>query len=145
MKLIWLNFNRRVLYNQLFNCSVIIIKCVKIRLFNFHFKVLIIWNTIKVNILPNVTKFLMNQFCVPLLFRRHVCLSNLKHAPSQVLPLTARQTVFSHLKSQGIMVSWGLNRKRDVGSVGENPGNEVDTSFESWTLGCFVLSKRIRP
>ena len=30
-------------------------------------------------------------------FRRHVCLSNLKHAPSLELPLTARKTVFSHL------------------------------------------------
>ena len=32
-------------------------------------------------------------------FRRHVCLSNLKHAPSRELPLTARKTVFSHLNS----------------------------------------------
>ena len=31
-------------------------------------------------------------------FRRHDCLSNLKHAPSRELPLTARKTVFSHLK-----------------------------------------------
>ena len=31
-------------------------------------------------------------------FRRHVCLSNLKHAPSRELPLTARKTVFSHVK-----------------------------------------------
>ena len=31
-------------------------------------------------------------------FRHHVCLSNLKHAPSRELPLTARKTVFSHLK-----------------------------------------------
>ena len=30
-------------------------------------------------------------------FRHHVCLSNLKHAPSRELPLTARKTVFSHL------------------------------------------------
>ena len=27
-------------------------------------------------------------FGIPLLFRRHVCLSNLKHAPSRELPLT---------------------------------------------------------
>ena len=33
-------------------------------------------------------------FCVPLLFRCHVCLSDLKHAPSLELPLTARKTVF---------------------------------------------------
>ena len=31
--------------------------CHKNRLFNFHFKVLIILNTIKVKILPNITKF----------------------------------------------------------------------------------------
>ena len=31
-------------------------------------------------------------FCVPLLFRRHVCLSNLKHSPSREVPLTARKT-----------------------------------------------------
>ena len=37
-------------------------------------------------------------FCEPLLFRRHVCLSNLKHALSRELLLTARETVFSHLK-----------------------------------------------
>ena len=37
-------------------------------------------------------------FCVALLFRRHVCLSNLKQALSRKLPLTARKTVFSHLK-----------------------------------------------
>ena len=33
-------------------------------------------------------------------FRRHVCLSNLKHTPSRELPLTARKTVFSHLKCE---------------------------------------------
>ena len=32
-----------------------------------------------------------------MLFHRHVCLSNLKHAPSRKLPLTAHTTVFSHL------------------------------------------------
>ena len=37
-------------------------------------------------------------FCVPLLFRRHVCLSKLKHLRSRESPLTARKTVFSHLK-----------------------------------------------
>ena len=37
-------------------------------------------------------------FCEPLLFRRHVCLSNLKHALSRELLLTAREPVFSHLK-----------------------------------------------
>ena len=36
--------------------------------------------------------------CVPLLFSPPCCLSNLKHAPARELPLTARETVFSHLK-----------------------------------------------
>ena len=40
------------------------------------------------------------QFCVPLLFCRHVCLSNLKHAPSRELLLTACKTVFSDLKRE---------------------------------------------
>ena len=39
-----------------------------------------------------------------MLFRRHVCLSNLKHAPSSELPLTARKTVFSHLKVNEVPV-----------------------------------------
>ena len=48
--------------------------CHKIRLFNVHFKVLIIENTIKEKILPNITTFLRPDFeklssaCVPLLF-----------------------------------------------------------------------------
>ena len=45
-----------------------------------------------------MSRFWEIVFCVPLLFRRHVCLSNLKHAPSRKLPLTVRKTVFSHLK-----------------------------------------------
>ena len=36
-------------------------------------------------------------FCVPLLFRRYVFLSNSKHAPSRELPLTDRKTVFRRL------------------------------------------------
>ena len=72
--------------------------CQKIRLFNFHFKVLIIKITIEVKILPNITNFLMSRFweivfCEPLLFRRHVCLSNLKHELSRELLLTAHKTV----------------------------------------------------
>ena len=74
--------------------------CYKIRRFNFHFKVIIIQNTIKVKILPNITKFYRVDFeksssVYHCFFRRHVCLSNLKHA----LPLTARKTVFSHLNT----------------------------------------------
>ena len=44
-------------------------------------------------------------FPVPLLFRRHVCLSNLKHAPSRELLLTAHKTVFSHLKAECIKIA----------------------------------------
>ena len=46
-----------------------------------------------------MSRFCEIVFCAPLLFRRHVCLSNLKHSSSRELPLTARKTVFSHLKS----------------------------------------------
>ena len=45
-----------------------------------------------------MSRFWEIVFCLPLLFRRHVCLSKLKHSPSRELPLTARKTVFSHLK-----------------------------------------------
>ena len=44
-----------------------------------------------------MSRFWEIVFCVSLLFRRHVCLSNQKHARSSELPLTARKTVFSHL------------------------------------------------
>ena len=45
-----------------------------------------------------MSRFCEIVFCAPLLYRRHVCPSNLKHSPSRELPLTARKTVFSHLK-----------------------------------------------
>ena len=45
-----------------------------------------------------MSRFCEIVFCAPLLYRRHVCSSNLKHSPSRELPLTARKTVFSHLK-----------------------------------------------
>ena len=45
-----------------------------------------------------MSRFWEIVFCVPLLFHRHVCLSNLKHAPSRKLLLTAQKTVFNHLK-----------------------------------------------
>ena len=77
--------------------------CHKNRLFNFHF-----WSShylryVKSKNSSKYHKILMSRFwkiafCLPLLFRRHVCLSKLKHSPSRVLPLTARKTVFSHLK-----------------------------------------------
>ena len=47
-----------------------------------------------------MSRFWEIVFCVPLLFRRHVCLCKLKHSPSRELPLTARETVFSHLKGK---------------------------------------------
>ena len=45
-----------------------------------------------------MSRFWEIVFCVPLLFRCLVCLSNLKQVPSGKLPLTSRKTVFSHLK-----------------------------------------------
>ena len=44
-----------------------------------------------------MSRFWEIVFCVPLLFRRHVCYCKLKHSPSRELPLTARETVCSHL------------------------------------------------
>ena len=41
-------------------------------------------------------------------FPCHVCLSNLKHAPSRELLLTAHKTVFSHLKCSIYMLTPGL-------------------------------------
>ena len=35
-------------------------------------------------------------FLCTFLFRRHVCLSNFKHAPSRELTLTALKTVLTH-------------------------------------------------
>ena len=46
-----------------------------------------------------MSRFWEIVFFLSLLFRRHVCLSELKHSPSRELPLTARKTVFSHLKA----------------------------------------------
>ena len=46
-----------------------------------------------------MSRFWEIVFCVSWLFLRHVCLCNLKHAPSRKLPLTARKTVFSHLNT----------------------------------------------
>ena len=71
------------------------------RLFNFHFKASSHYlkyrkskNSPKYhNIL--MSTFLEIVFCVLLLFRRHLCLSNLKHAPSRELPLTARKALKS--------------------------------------------------
>ena len=53
-----------------------------------------------------MSRFWEIVFCVPLLFRRHVYLSNLKHAPSCELPLTAQKTMFSHLNCPSKMRHW---------------------------------------
>ena len=55
-----------------------------------------------------MSRFWEIVFCVPVLFRHHVCLSNLRHEPSRELSLTACKTVFNHLKG-GIhlwLVGW---------------------------------------
>ena len=52
-----------------------------------------------------MSRFWEIAFCLPLLFRRHVCLSKLKHSPLRELPLTARKTVFSHLKASPLSQS----------------------------------------
>ena len=60
-----------------------------------------------------MSRFWKNVFCVPLLFCRHVCLSNLKHAPSLELLLTAHKTVFSHL-NWGTLFNWYDNYVFDL-------------------------------
>ena len=55
--------------------------------------------------------------CVPLLFSPPCCLSNLKHAPARELPLTARETVFSHLKLISEHVIWYHPNKVTQGIV----------------------------
>ena len=60
-----------------------------------------------------MSRFWKNVFCVPLLFCRHVCLSNLKHAPSLELLLTAHKTVFSHL-NWGTRFNWYDNYVFDL-------------------------------
>ena len=77
--------------------------CHKILLFNFHLKFPLYLKYDKRKNSAKYHKILMSRFseivfCVPLLFCHHVCLSNFKKAPSCVLPLNARKTVFSHLK-----------------------------------------------
>ena len=70
--------------------------CHKIRLFNFHFKVLIKYDNSKNS--AKYHKIFMSTFweivfCEPLHFSPPCLLSNLKHAPSREYPLTARKTV----------------------------------------------------
>ena len=58
-----------------------------------------------------MSRFWEIVFYVPLLFRRHVCLSKLKHSPSRESPLTAHKTVFSHLNHRFPGVTTGLTFK----------------------------------
>ena len=49
-----------------------------------------------------MSRFWEILFCVPLLFRRHICESYLKHTPSHELPLTAHKTVLNHFKRRSL-------------------------------------------
>ena len=53
-----------------------------------------------------MSRFCEIVFCVQQLFHRHVCLSDLKHAPSRELPLTAHKTVFNHVKVNWISFNY---------------------------------------
>ena len=59
-----------------------------------------------------MSRFWEILFCVPLLFRRHVCVSFLKRTPSHELPLTAHKTVLNHFKRHSLRwlgpLGWGL-------------------------------------
>ena len=56
-----------------------------------------------------MSRFWEIVFFVHFFFRCHVCLSNVKHAPSREVPLTACETVSSHL-----VVSWCCGSPNDV-------------------------------
>ena len=57
-----------------------------------------------------MSRFWVIVFCLPLIFRRHVCLSKLKQSPSRELPLSAGKTVFSHLKG---VFTWENSHRRE--------------------------------
>ena len=63
-------------------------------------------------------------FSVPLLFRYHVCLSDLKHAPSRELLLTIHKTVFSYIKC---IIYF------DVSLIIMSLGGSVDEQLKPWT------------
>ena len=48
-------------------------------------------------------QILRNCLLCTLLFRRHVCFSNLTDTPSREVLLAARKTVFNHLKYHQLM------------------------------------------
>ena len=93
--------------------------------------------------MPNITKFYRVDFeksssVYHCFFRRHVCLSNLKHA----LPLTARKTVFSHLKVAPLLHSrsqsfdpfgqrWGSLGTKWLVPVTVSPKGQNKTSSQS--------------
>ena len=57
-----------------------------------------------------MSRFWEIVFFVPLVLRRHVCLSKFKHSASRELPLTAHKTVFSHLKRKILQVNIEYSR-----------------------------------
>ena len=64
-------------------------------------------------------------------FHCHVCLSNLKQAPSRELPLTARKTVFSHL-------NWNTVLSHSSPST-ETFGHLLLNSIILWSLFCCLF------
>ena len=99
-------------------------------------------------------------------FRRHVCLSNLKHAPSRELPLTARKTVFSHLNLHPYLAvadpdlqirGWGWSsRPRDKGvgrvggglkkcTLGTRGFSRVRWEFSVLAEGRYIFGRGLKP
>ena len=93
-------------------------------------------------------------FCVPFLFRRHVCLSNLKHAPSRKLPLIVRKTVFSHLKSslflrstcnlRRVMIKYKARARKEDTSVPlpAHPRRFTSAPYFHLSCNCAQISQR---
>ena len=67
--------------------------CHKIRLVNFHFKVLIKYDNSKNSAKYHKIDFEKSSSVNHCIFSPPCLLSNLKHAPSREYPLTARKTV----------------------------------------------------
>ena len=102
-----------------------------------------------------MSRFWKIVFCVPLLFCRHVCLSNLKHAPSLELLLTAHKTVFSHL-NWGTRFNWYDNYVFDLQymvhyCLNSRSGLQVSKTFP-WSIDIsevlflvFCRARKIQP
>ena len=78
-------------------------------------------------------------------FRRHVCLSNLKHAPPRELPLTARKTVFSQL-NEGKTKAMLITGKRLSSKINEEmtltiKGTELELVPSAKLLGLEIDSE----